>query len=96
MVRDALQKRLDHGIFGYEAVPDGLMPALTSWMKARHGWEIETRHILRSPNILNSLAIAASIFTKAGDGVIIELVLEQQLHIVQVARDALLLRHALH
>jgi len=68
----ALQARLDHGIFGYETVPDGLMPALTSWMKNRHGWEIDPSHILRAPNILNALAIAASIFTKSGEGVIVQ------------------------
>ncbi len=72
VVRQAMQARLDHGIFGYEAVPDALMPALTGWMHARHGWEVNPNHILRSPNILNTLAIAASIFTKAGDGVIVQ------------------------
>lgn len=71
-VRAALQARLDHGIFGYETVPDGLMPALTSWMHSRHGWDINASHILRAPNILNALAIAASIFTKAGEGVIVQ------------------------
>jgi len=72
VVREAIQKRLDHGIFGYEAVPDGLMPALTGWLANRHGWAVETGHILRSPNILNTLAIAASVFTKAGEGVIVQ------------------------
>jgi len=71
-VRAALQARLDHGIFGYETVPCTLMPALTNWMHSRHGWEIDPRHILRSPNVLNTLAIAASIFTEAGDGVIVQ------------------------
>ncbi len=68
----ALQARLDHGIFGYETVPEALMPALTGWMRDRHGWAINQSHILRSPNILNTLAIAASIFTAAGDGVIVQ------------------------
>ena len=71
-VLTALQKRLDHGVFGYETVPDGLMPALTGWLATRHGWDVDANHILRSPNILNTLAIAASIFTKAGEGVIVQ------------------------
>ncbi len=71
-VLTALQKRLDHGIFGYETVPDGLMPALTAWLATRHGWNVDASHILRSPNVLNTLAIAASIFTKAGEGVIVQ------------------------
>ncbi len=68
----ALQKRLDHGVFGYETVPDGLMPALTGWLSAHHNWQVDQSHILRSPNILNALAIAASIFTEKGDGIIVQ------------------------
>jgi cystathionine beta-lyase len=71
-VLDALQKRLDHGIFGYEAVPSGLMPALTAWLKTRHDWDVDIPHILRAPNVLNSLAIAASLFADEGDGVIVQ------------------------
>lgn len=71
-VRDAMQTRLDHGVFGYETVPDGLMTALTNWLLAHHDWRVEESHILRAPNVLNILAIAASLFTEAGDGVIVQ------------------------
>ena len=71
-VVEALQKRLDHGVFGYETVPDGLLPALTAWLHARHGWRVDPGHVLRAPNILNALAIAASLFTEEGDGVIVQ------------------------
>ncbi len=68
----ALQKRLDDGVFGYETVPDGLVPALTGWLRTRHGWQVDKSHILRAPNVLNILAIAASLFTDEGDGVIVQ------------------------
>ena len=71
-VLDALQRRLDHGVFGYESVPDGLMPALIRWLDRRHGWQVDESHILRAPNILNALAMAASLFTREGDGVIVQ------------------------
>ncbi len=71
-VVEALQRRLDHGVFGYETVPDGLLPALTAWLHARHGWRVDPGHVLRAPNILNALAIAASLFTEEGDGVIVQ------------------------
>ena len=71
-VLEALQRRLDHGVFGYEAVPDGLVPALTGWLHARHGWQVDEDHVLRAPNVLNALAIAASLFTNEGDGVIVQ------------------------
>ncbi len=72
VVRDAMQARLDHGVFGYEAVPGGLYPALCNWQKNRHGWALDQAHILRAPNVLNILAIAASLFTDAGDGIIVQ------------------------
>lgn len=68
----AMRERLEHGVFGYEAVPDGLYPALIDWMDRRHSWPIANDHILRAPNILNALAIAASLFTEEGDGVIVQ------------------------
>lgn len=68
----ALQDRLDHGVFGYEAVPDGLFPALTNWLKTRHEWQVNPSHILRAPNVLDALAIAASVFTNSGDGIIVQ------------------------
>ncbi|MDJ0949462.1 MAG: MalY/PatB family protein [Alphaproteobacteria bacterium] len=71
-VLEAMQRRLDHGVFGYETVPDGLMPALRRWLESRHGWRVAERHILRAPNILNALAIAASLFTRDGEGVIVQ------------------------
>ncbi|MCP3969932.1 MAG: putative C-S lyase [Rhodobacteraceae bacterium] len=71
-VLDALQDRLQHGIFGYETVPDRLVPALTGWFAGRHGWQIDPGHVLRAPNVLNSLAIAASLFTGPGDGIIVQ------------------------
>lgn len=68
----ALEHRAGHGVFGYETLPDGLMPALTNWLRVRHGWEVETSHILRAPNVLNSLAMAVNLFSSPGDGVIVQ------------------------
>ncbi len=72
VVRAAMRARLEHGIFGYEAMPDTLLPALTGWLAARHGWQVEAAHILRAPNVLNILAMAASVFTDPGDGIIVQ------------------------
>jgi len=71
-VLDALQKRVNHGIFGYEAVPDGLFPSLVHWLYTRHSWRVDQNHILRAPNILNALAIATYLFTEERDGVIVQ------------------------
>ena len=71
-ITEAIEQRTAHGVFGYETVPDGLMPALTGWLGNRHGWTVDPAHILRSPNVLNALAMAANLFTDAGDGIIVQ------------------------
>ena len=71
-VLDAMSTRLAHGVFGYETVPDGLMSALTGWVKSRHGWDLDPDHILRAPNVLNSLSMAANLFTDPDDGIIVQ------------------------
>ena len=65
-ILDAMAQRLAHGVFGYETVPDGLMPALIAWMKQRHAWDIHPDHILRAPNVLNSLSMASQSVYGAG------------------------------
>ncbi len=71
-VRDAMAQRLEHGVFGYESVPDGLIPALINWQETRHNWTVKTKHILRAPNVLNSLSMAVNLFTDEGDDIIIQ------------------------
>jgi len=71
-VLEAMQKRLDHGVFGYETVPAGLLPAVMKWLQNQHEWEVQEEHILTSPNILTALAMAASLFTNEGDAVIVQ------------------------
>ena len=72
VILDAMQHRLNHGVFGYEGVPDGLMQELANWMARRHGWSLNTEHVLRAPNVLNSLATAVNLFTRQGEGVIVQ------------------------
>ena len=72
VVFDAMQDRLLHGVFGYETVAEDLLPSLVRWLAHRHHWQVKQSHILSAPNILNSLAVAASLFTKEGDGIIVQ------------------------
>ena len=71
-ILDALNQRLSHGIFGYETIPEELLPALCDWMKKRHDWQVDANHVLRAPNALNGLAIATSLFSADRDGVIVQ------------------------
>jgi cystathionine beta-lyase len=71
-ISDAIARRAAHDVFGYETVPEGLIAAFISWLSERHGWVVDPSEVLRSPNVLNSLAMAVSLFTEPGDRIIIQ------------------------
>ena len=71
-VIEHLQKRVAHGIFGYESKPESYFIALESWYQTRHRWKIDRQHIESCPSILNAISILIEQHSNAGDGVIIQ------------------------
>lgn len=71
-VIEQLQKRVSHGIFGYEYRPKGYFYALVGWYQNRYGWRINREHIEPSPSILSAIAILVNQHSNEGDGVIIQ------------------------
>ena len=55
-IRDAMQRRLDHGVFGYSIVPQANYDAVASWFSRRHGWKGISRE-----NILYTTAVVPAI-----------------------------------
>ena len=55
-IRDAMQRRLDHGVFGYSIVPQANYDAVASWFERRHGWKGINRD-----NLLYSTAVVPAI-----------------------------------
>lgn len=55
-IRDAMQRRLDHGVFGYSIVPQANYDAVASWFSRRHGWKGITRD-----NLLYTTAVVPAI-----------------------------------
>ena len=39
-IREALARRVEHGVFGYTKVPDAYYDAIIQWFSRRHQWEI--------------------------------------------------------
>ncbi len=67
-----LQKRVAHGIYGYEFRPDSFMEAFTSWYKKRHNWQITPEHVEQCPSIMNAIAVLIDQHADEGDGVIVQ------------------------
>lgn len=54
-VERALAKRVAHGVYGYEHVPDSYYAAVSRWFKSRHGWKISRDEIIPATGLLPAL-----------------------------------------
>ncbi|WP_449537509.1 MalY/PatB family protein [Ferdinandcohnia sp. Marseille-Q9671] len=71
-VMDALQKRVEHGIYGYTTRPTSYYEATIGWMKRRHNWTIEKDWICFCPGVVPALNVIVQSFTNPGDKIIIQ------------------------
>ena len=71
VVQDALQKMLDHGVYGYFGDDRAYLDAIRWWMATRHGWEVQPDWIFTTHGLVNGTALCIQSFTEAGDGIIL-------------------------
>lgn len=71
-VREALQKRVEHGIFGYSTPADSYYEVVGGWFRDRFGWETRPEWLVRTPGVVFALATAVRAFTQPGDSILIQ------------------------
>lgn len=72
VVRQAMEKRLGHQIYGYTIQDPGMNEAMISWYQRRHQWQIQDRWILTAPGIVPATHYLVQRFSKPGDKVLIQ------------------------
>lgn len=68
----ALQKQVEHGVFGYALPSDELNEAIVKWMSQRHGWQIQSDWLIYVPGVVPALSLSVLSFSKPGEGVVIQ------------------------
>ncbi|NLW19420.1 MAG: pyridoxal phosphate-dependent aminotransferase [Candidatus Cloacimonetes bacterium] len=68
----AMQKRLDHPVFGYNFRLPEYYDAVADWAAAQYGYRPEPDWILDSPGVMPAVSLAVSIFSEPGDGILIQ------------------------
>ncbi|MDE6574582.1 MAG: aminotransferase class I/II-fold pyridoxal phosphate-dependent enzyme, partial [Muribaculaceae bacterium] len=69
---EALQNRVQHGIFGYTRVPESYYEAVTSWFARRHGWEIDRNWIIYTSGVVPAISAIIKALTVPGDKVLVQ------------------------
>lgn len=71
-ITKALHKRLEHGVFGYNIVPDEYYAAVINWFKRRHGVEYKKEWIICTTGVMPAISAIIKAFTVPGDKIILQ------------------------
>ena len=71
-IREALQKRLDHGVFGYNIIPDKWYSAYSSWWKARHGLKFSKENLIFCTGVIPAISSAVRKLTTPAEKVLVQ------------------------
>jgi cystathionine beta-lyase len=67
---EGLRKRIEHGIFGYNIVPDSYYESLASWFSRRHGFNIQRDWVQTVPGVVPAISCVIKALTRPGDSVL--------------------------
>lgn len=71
-IREALRRRVEHGVYGYERVPDSYYDAIVRWFDRRHDWHIDRQWIIYTSGVVPALSATIKALTIPGDNVLIQ------------------------
>jgi cystathionine beta-lyase len=69
---EAIQKRVEHGVFGYTTPEKSLNKVIVNWINKRYNWDIKPEWIVHANGVVPSINIAINAMTSPGDEVILQ------------------------
>ena len=70
-IRQALQRRLDNGVFGYTMVPDEYAAAVAGWWTRRHGWAVDPAWVGLTTGVVPAISSIVRTLTQPGEPVVV-------------------------
>ena len=71
-VSQAIRRRAAHETYGYGFASEEFLASCAGWQRRRHGWAVSPDWITYTPGVNMALVCAVEMFTRPGDGVIIQ------------------------
>ena len=68
----ALEKRVEHGVFGYTLLGDDYYHALTEWFASRHDYFFERDAVIAVPGVVPAISAIIKALVPEGHGVIVQ------------------------
>lgn len=70
-IKAALQRRLDHGVFGYAMVPEDYYEAVIDWFVRRHDWRIARESMIVTQGVVPAISAILQAITQPGERVVV-------------------------
>ncbi len=71
-IRSAMQRVLDHGVFGYTETPEEWYTSIMEWWKSRHGWPIERDWLIFTTGVIPAVSTCVRRLSVPGENVLIQ------------------------
>lgn len=71
-ITDAIKKRAEQGIFGYNLVSDSYYNAIINWFDKRHQWKIEKDWIIYTSGVVPAISCCIKALTLPGEKVLVQ------------------------
>lgn len=71
-IQDALKKRLEHPIFGYEMFPKSAFIAQINWLNQNYDTSYTINDVLNIHSVTSSINVAIEAFSNEGDNIIVQ------------------------
>ncbi len=71
-VLEALNRAIEHGIFGYPITGRGYYDAVIRWFDTHFGWKIQKDWLIQTPGVVFALSAAVRAATVPGDAVLVQ------------------------
>ncbi|BDU38257.1 MalY/PatB family protein [Vibrio nigripulchritudo] len=71
-VANALQQRVEHGVFGYTQIPSSYFAAIKEWYASQHELELNTDWISPISGVMPGVALIIELITEASDKIAVQ------------------------
>lgn len=71
-IQAALQKAVEHGIYGYEFPSKTLMETVAARMEKLYHWKIPPEAVIATPGVISGFVAAASAVCSTGEGILVQ------------------------
>ncbi|MBP5319191.1 MAG: PatB family C-S lyase [Paludibacteraceae bacterium] len=71
-LREAVQQRLNHPLYGYTLLPEGYWDTIAQWIASHHGWQVRSEWMKFVPGVVRGIATVVNYLVAPDEKVIIQ------------------------